>query len=161
MNGAEEAPMAAPQATEPRPIAPEITEVQMYDALASATRLWVRGRLLSPLLSPTRRSWWKRWRKANPAPTLLATAHIRTQVAGVPLETDVPVRPDGYFEASFTAQLPPARRGWRMARHQLTIADRSLLACNVVLAGSEQQGSGLIVVLPVEFTHDAEGVQRL
>jgi triacylglycerol lipase len=155
--------MAPQDAAAQRSTALAITEVQMYDTLASANRLWVRGQLVLPLppLSLRESGWWKHWRRAPlpPAPDL--TAHIQTQVGSVNLETDVPVRPDGQFEVSFEAELPPARRGWRMARHQITVADQALRACNVVLAAPAENGLGVVVVLPLEFTYDPEGVQRL
>jgi triacylglycerol lipase len=153
------APLEAARA----PLAPAITEVHMHDALASRNRLWVRGRLVlpPPPVPLRRRGWWKRWRRAPLPPLPALTAHIHTQVGGVTLEADVPVRPDGEFEVSFEAELPPARRGWRMARHQIHVAGQTLRACNVVLAAPSESASALIVVLPVEFTYDAQGVQRL
>jgi len=155
--------MAPLEAAAYRPSAPAITDVHMHDTLASANRLWVRGRLLlpPPPVLLRRSGWWKRWRRVPlpPAPTL--TAHIQTQVGGVNLEADAPVRPDGQFEASFEAELPPARRGWRMARHQITVAGQTLQACNVVLAAPAESGLGVVVVLPLEFTYDPEAVQRL
>jgi triacylglycerol lipase len=89
------------------------------------------------------------------------TAHVRTQVGGATLQAEVPVRPDGQFEACFESDLPAARRGWRLARHQVTVAGQTLRACNVVLAVPAVIGTGLVVVLPLEFTGSAAGVQRL
>jgi triacylglycerol lipase len=77
------------------------------------------------------------------------------------LEASVPISSSGEFEVSFEAELPPARRGWRMARHQIRVGDQTLRACNVVLAAPVESNAGLIVVLPVEFTYDTQGVQRL
>jgi triacylglycerol lipase len=158
----EEAPMAPLEATQP-PSAPPITDVQMHDALASANRLWVRGRLVlpPPPVPIRRRGWWKRWRLAPAPPAPALTAHIQTQVSGITLEANVPVRPDGQFEVSFESELPSARRGWRMARHQIRVAGQTLRACNVVLTAANASDSGLVVVLPVDFTYDAPGVQRL
>ncbi|HTU17507.1 MAG TPA: hypothetical protein VMG10_05535 [Gemmataceae bacterium] len=146
----------------------------MHDTLASANRLWVRGQLLiSPetAVVPQHR-WWKRWGKSPPQLPAAPTVCIHTQISGVTLEADVPVRPDGYFETSFETALPPARRGWRMARHQITVRSQAepgnekapgqtLRACNVVLPVPGMSGSGLLVVLPLEFTYEADGVQRL
>jgi triacylglycerol lipase len=114
---------------------------------------------LSALAPSRQRRWWKRWRRTPPPEP--PTAHVRTQIGGASLEADVPVRPDGSFEVSFTSELPAARRGWRIARHHITVAEHSLRACNVVLRAPADSGSGLIVVLPLEFTYEAEGVQRL
>jgi triacylglycerol lipase len=154
--------MTLPEATAPRPTTPASIDVHMYDTLASAHRLWVRGRLLAPLESSPapQRGWWKRWGKTPSLPPLASTVHVQTQVGGVELRAEVPLRPDGHFEVSFETDLPPARRGWRMARHQITVAEQTLRACNVVLAVPETRGAGLLVVLPLDFTYEADSVQR-
>jgi triacylglycerol lipase len=133
----------------------------MHDALASLRRLWVRGQLVSPVPNPAHEKpvWWKRWRTVPPAPEL--TAHVQTEVGGVELHADAPVRSDGQFEVSFTADLPPARRGWRMARHQIKVGEQTLRACNVVLAVPTEARTGIVVVLPLKHTCDPQGVQRL
>ena len=155
--------MALPEATALRPTAPTTIDVYMHDTLASANRLWVRGRLIAPLeSSPTvPRGWWSRWGKTPLLPPLASTVHIRTQVGGVDLQADVPLRPDGYFEVTFETELPPVRRGWRMARHQITVAEQTLRSCNVVLAVPAAHANGILVVLPLEFTYEGDGVQRL
>ncbi len=155
--------MTPQEATAPRPITPSIADVHMHDTLASAHRLWVRGKLIIPLESSTtrQRHWWKRWRKAPPPPMLPPTVHVQTQVGGVDLQADVPLRADGYFEVSFETELPPARRGWRMARHQITVAEQTLRACNVVLPVPGAPAAALLVVLPLQFTYETDGVQRL
>jgi len=154
--------MTPRESTASRPSTPAITDVHMYDTLGSANRLWVRGRLIVPieLSSSPQRSWWKRWGKTAAPVSLPSSLHINTQVGGIDLQADVPLKPDGYFEVSFESELPPARRGWRMARHRFTVAEQTLRACNVVLSVPGGAGSGLIVVLPLKFTYDTEGVQR-
>jgi triacylglycerol lipase len=154
--------MTPQESTARRPTTPSISDVHMYDTLGSSNRLWVRGRLIVPLeLSPSpQRSWWKRWGKKVPPPSLPSSLHIDTQVGGVDLQADVPLRPDGYFEVSFESELPPARRGWRMARHRFTVGEQTLRACNVVLSVPGGAGAGLIVVLPLKFSYDTNGVQR-
>jgi len=147
-----------------RPLsAPTVADVQMHDTLASANRLWVRGRLVVP--PPTapivKRNWWKRWGRNSGATLPPLSVHVHTQVGGVGLEADVPVDSDGQFEVSFASELPPARRGWRMARHQITIADQTLRACNVVLTAPVETGTGFVVVLPLEFTYEPGGAERL
>jgi triacylglycerol lipase len=154
--------MAPPETPARRPIGTAVADVHMHDTLASLRRLWVRGQLVIPPPTETvnKPHWWKRWRTA-PVPTPNLTAHVHTQVSGVDLQAEVPVPPDGQFEVCFEADLPPARRGWRIARHQITFTDQTLRACNAVLAVPAKSGTGVIVVLPLEFTHDAQGVQRL
>jgi triacylglycerol lipase len=140
-----------------------VADVQMHDTLASANRLWVRGRLVvPPSTAPiAKRNWWNHWGRNAGAPLMLPTAHVHTQVGSASLEADAPVDPDGQFEVSFESELPPARRGWRMARHQITVADQTLRACNVVLTAPVESGMGLVVVLPLEFTYEPEGAERL
>jgi triacylglycerol lipase len=154
--------MTPRESTASRPSTHSITDVHLYDTLGSTNRLWVRGRLIVPIeLSPSpQRSWWKRWGKTAAPLSLPSSLHINTQVGGIELQADVPLKPDGYFEVSFESELPPARRGWRMARHRFTVAEQTLRACNVVLSVPSTAGSGLIVVLPLKFTYDTEGVQR-
>lgn len=165
--------MTPRESTAPRPTTPSISDVHLYDALGSAKRLWVRGRLIAPLdpLAAPQRGWWNRWGKTSPPPSLPSSLHILTQVGGIDLQADVPLRPDGYFEASFETELPPARRGWRMARHQITLhspaepgneksIEQTLRACNVVLPVPGVASVGLIVVLPLKFSYDTNGVQR-
>ncbi|MHB1422444.1 MAG: esterase/lipase family protein [Gemmataceae bacterium] len=164
--------MTPQEFTAARPTTPAITDVYMYDTLGSSNRLWVRGRLVLPLESSAapQRGWWNRRGKTPSLPPLPASVHILTQVGGMDLQTSVPLRSDGYLEASFETRLPPARRGWRMARHQITVpslvesakfAEQTLRACNVVLPIPAASSIGLIVVLPLEFTYEAEGVQCL
>ncbi|SRR5579871_3223085 len=155
--------MTPQESTAPRPTTPSITDVHLYDAHGSANRLWARGRLMIPpdSLHVPQRGWWNRWGRTPPPLSLPPSIHIHTQVGGVELQADVPLRSDGYFEVSFEAELPPARRGWRMARHQITVAEQTLRACNVVLPAPGVPGVGMLVVLPLEFTYETEGVQRL
>jgi triacylglycerol lipase len=137
-----------------------LVEVQTYDTLASASRLWVRGRVVGPLQPQPapQRGWWKR---RDEAPRLPPSLQIHTHVGGVEFQAEVPLRDDGYFEAQFEGELPPARRGWRMARHQIIVGEQTLRACNVVLATPASRVSGLLVVLPLDFTYDSESVHRL
>ncbi len=152
--------MAPLEATANQPSQTANLEVHTYDTLASANRLWVRGRVIAPLESPPSppRGWWKRRGKTPP---LASSLHIHTHVGGVAFQAEVPLRADGYFEAQFEGDLPAARRGWRMARHEIHIGEQTLRACNVVLAAPVAPPSGLLVVLPLDFTYDAEIVHRL
>jgi triacylglycerol lipase len=85
---------------------------------------------------------------------------VQTQVGGETLVADVPLRPDGEFEALFEAPLPPARRGWRVARHQVTHAGQTARACSVALTPPTGASTGVVVVLPLEYTWEPAGAQR-
>jgi triacylglycerol lipase len=155
--------MTLPEAAAPQTSTPTITDIRMYDTLASAHRLWARGQLIlsADTVSASRHRWWNRWDKTPPPLPVVPLVHVQTQISGVTLDADVPVRTDGYFETSFETELPPARRGWRMARHQITVAEQTVPVCNVVLPVPASSGTGLLVVLPLRFTYEADGVQRL
>jgi triacylglycerol lipase len=138
-------------------------ELQVHDTLAAGNRLWVRGRLSmppSPSVDAVRRPWW-RWRRVPPQAAACPCVTIQTQVGGETLMATVPVRPDGNFDASFEAALPPARRGWRIARNQLTWEGKLLRACSVVLELPEEAKAATVVILPLAYTHEPGGVQRL
>jgi triacylglycerol lipase len=155
-------PDAAPR-PDPAP-PPTAPGVQMHDTLASARRLWVRGRLDLPAPSRAaarKRRWWKRWRRPPAGPNPLPSVHVLTQIVNETLSAEVPVGPDGCFEALFDVALPPARKGWRVARHQVAVAGQTTRACNVVLAPPADAVAALAVVLPLAFTYQADGVQRL
>jgi triacylglycerol lipase len=86
---------------------------------------------------------------------------IQTQVAGETLTAHVPVWPDGTWDACFDVALPPARRGWRVARNQVTLDGQTLRACSVVLEPAAEATAGTVVILPLAYTHEPDGVQRL
>jgi triacylglycerol lipase len=86
---------------------------------------------------------------------------VQVQVSGEALAATVPLRPDGRFEALFEAALPPARRGWRVARYQLTAVGQAARACNVVLMPPAGSSPVVVVALPLAFTWEAGGAQRL
>src|SRR5262249_30456115 len=114
-------PDAAP-AVVPAP-SPAVADILVHDTLAAGNRLWLRGRLtlapVAPVAPP--RSWWRRWRRVPLPPTPTYQVQVQTQVAGETLRATVPLRPDGTFEVGFEALLPPARRGWRVARNQISL----------------------------------------
>jgi triacylglycerol lipase len=148
----------APRAPAP---APPSSDVYLDDTLATARRLWVRGCVSPPEAAPARprrRHWWKRLRRAAPTPVPLV--RVRTEVGGVALQADVALRPGGHFEALFEADLPAVRRGWRVARHQITAAGRTTRACSVVLAPAAGPAV-TVVVLPWAHTGSAEGAREL
>lgn len=152
------------------PTAPPVTalpaelHVRLADALASSRRLWVRGRLPEPTVLPEaepERHWWARWPgRSEPAPPI-PLLRVETEVGGNSLQTDVAVDRDGRFEVLLEAELPKARRGWRVARHRFTCAGQSGRACGVVLALPAGSSEAAVVLLPLEFTFPAGGPQRL
>src|SRR5262249_52201181 len=135
------------------------------DTLASARRLWVRGQLVGISLlrgrSAARRRWWRRWwRKPLPA-SLLPPLHLETRISGQLLEADVPLQPNGRFEATFTAVLPVARRGWRIARNRVSWNGQTIEQCSVVVRPSEEARGVAIVILPLANTSQRHGAQSL
>src|SRR5882757_8519519 len=151
-------PTVPPTATTPAEL-----QVHLADSLASSRRLWVRGRLpglnVQPEAGPERR-WWARWPGKSPGAAPVPLLRVETEVSGSRLETDVAVEPDGRFEALFEAELPRARRGWRVARHRLTCAGHTGQACSVVLALPPGTAEAVVVLLPLEFTFTTGGPQR-
>src|SRR5438105_2775391 len=87
--------------------------------LVADQRLWLRGRLRGAPAPDFGKEvpWWQRWRR--PARDVATMLHLETEVSGRRLEASVPLASDGHFEAQFTADLPPARRGWRMTRNRV------------------------------------------
>src|SRR5262245_41106088 len=92
-------------------------KVQFEDILAWSGRLWLRGRVLgrpSPALHQARSlQWWIRRHKLSPTAAASRTLQLQTRVGGQVIEGVVPILPDGRFDAVLTAELAPARRGWR------------------------------------------------
>jgi pimeloyl-ACP methyl ester carboxylesterase len=127
------------------------------ETLASSRRLWLRGRILdlAPVTPAT--SWYNRWRGKTAAPELPRTAHLETRVSAIVLEADVPISPDGRFEALVPAQLPPSRRGWRLARNRLTYGSTPFEACALVLTPTPEAKAALVVVLPLAYTFADNG----
>src|SRR5262249_31381139 len=132
----------------PNPAPPLAVGVQMHDTLASAHRLWVRGRLdisAPPRTAASRLRWWKRWGRRPLEPLPRPPIQVETQVANETLRAEVSVGPVGHFEALFDADLPPTRKGWRVARHQVGIAGERRRVCSVVLAPPAGAVTGLVV----------------
>ncbi len=150
----------APSAATPAASSSASLQLRVHDILASAHRLWVRGRLLGlPPLPAPRKHWWGRRRSKVEAPA--PTIHLETQVSGKALAADVPVGPLGDFEAGFAVELPPARRGWRVARNKVTHAGRSVEGCGLVLTPPETGSGAAIVLLPRADTLHGNGAQHL
>lgn len=121
--------------------------------LASHQRLWLRGCVegLPPTSVPARR--WLGWKKTDgsEAPPCL---HLQTQVSGHTLEAEVPVAADGSWQASFEARLPPARRGWRVARNRVTWFEQHAECCAVVAEPPASTVGVILVLLPPTVTTD-------
>jgi triacylglycerol lipase len=83
------------------------------------------------------------------------------QVSGHLVETTAPLTADGHFEALVEQALPPARRGWRVARYHARLGDRSARACGVVLTAPAESARAVIVLLPLALTYQSDRVQRL
>jgi triacylglycerol lipase len=138
---------------------------RVQDALASARRVWLRGRLLELAdarpQSSRRPRWWKRWRGRSLPAVATPTLRIETQLGGKVFDVEVPVDADGQFEATWVTDLPPTRRGWRVARNRLTFAGKSGDACAVVLGPRPDAAGVVAVLLPAALTREAGGPQRL
>jgi triacylglycerol lipase len=134
-------------------------QLQVEDVLASPRRLWLRGRLtgVNPATTANGRAhrWWGR--PASPAPT----ARLECQVGGTRLTTDVALLPDGRFEALLAADLPPARRGWRVARPHLSWDGKTAETCAIVLLPPADAVGALVVVLPLACTFPAGAASQL
>jgi triacylglycerol lipase len=155
-------PGAAPAADPAKPV-PEI-DLHFEEVLASAHRVWVRGRVIAPQTAGNRAApeprWWERWRRRLPAHEGAPEARLETRVGGHVLEATVPIRADGTFEAAFATELPPTRRGWRMARNRLALLDRTTEKCAVVLHPPSGVQAAAVVVLPLDVTATPGGMER-
>jgi triacylglycerol lipase len=149
-----------PPAREVRPEAPPEPRLWVGETLASSRRLWLRGRLGALPTSTTHGHWYQGWWGKGGASEPPHTAHLETRVSGTLLEADVPVSRDGRFEALLPAQLPPSRRGWRVARNRLTYAETTFEACALVLTPTPAATGAVVVVLPLAYTFGEDGPQE-
>jgi triacylglycerol lipase len=139
--------------------------VQFEETLASGRRIWLRGRIVEPSLSvlqprvPGR--WWKVWPRDSASALPRPTVQLETRISGHDFKADVPLQPDGRFEAQFQADLPLARRGWRIARNRVACHGLTGEKCSVVLMPPASTTAILLVVLPMSCTTDAAHLQRL
>ncbi len=133
-------------------------QLRVEDILAAGKRLWVRGQL--PLREAADHgSRWRPWAKArNGQP---ADVHLQTRLGGHTCEATIPLQADNCFEARFEADIPPARRGWRLARHAVTYAGQTAEQCGVVLLPPRQALQAVVVVLPLAYSAEAGGAERL
>jgi len=131
------------------------------ETLASAQRMWLRGRLITPPAVPQPGPWYKGWWGRAGAQEPPRTAHLETRVSGTVLETEVPLSDDGRFEALLPVRLPSARRGWRLARNRLTFAGTTFEACALVLTPTPEATGAVVVVLPLAYTFSENGPREL
>ncbi len=144
-----ENPSPSASASSPAPAEPRLW---VGETLASSRRVWLRGRLVAlPSAPSTNGHWYRRWwGKAAPDPP--RSGRLETRVSGTVLEAEVPISPDGRFEALLPAELPPVRRGWRLARNRFTYAGKTFEACALVLTPTPTATRAIIVVLPIAST---------
>jgi triacylglycerol lipase len=148
------------------PAAPGTTtlELRMEDVLASARRLWVRGQALARQPATAKGAAAGRWwtlRRRKPVLPDPQTLRLETRVGGQVLTADAPLGPGGRFEATFNLGLSPARRGWRVARHHVSVAGQTAERCSLAVLPPEDAREALVVVLPLEYTRAADGPQQL
>ncbi len=149
-----------------QPLAQTDTEsrLEFEEALASEGRVWLRGRLIPPLV-PAKAAdqqpwwgWWRRKRDRNGAPPVI---RLETRISGQVFQADVPLRSDGRFEATLTGHLPVARRGWRIARNRVTGPNGTAEKCSVVVVPPENARDVVVVLLPLAYTLAYRGAQQL
>src|SRR5439155_22373249 len=130
-----------------------------------AGRLWVRGRLVGVSVAAkskgAEKRWWRRWRKQTLDGAAPPSVHLETRISGHLFEAQVPLEADGRFEAIFSAELPVARRGWRIARNRVTWNGRTVDQCGVVTRPPDGARRVAVVILPLDYTSQPQGAQRL
>jgi triacylglycerol lipase len=138
---------------------PEL-QLQLEEALACGSRLWLRGRLVETGTAAEGAAkesrWWERWRRKPDAPP---TAHLESRIGGLVFSADVPIHTSGAFEATFVAPLPPAQRGWRIARNRVTLGKHTAEKCGIVLQPPAEARGAVLVILPVAFSQELHGAQ--
>jgi triacylglycerol lipase len=129
-------------------------QLEFAEVLACGRRLWLRGRLLNtpppPAAVTTDPHWWFAWPHKSPATPVLA--HLETRISGRVFEADLPLQADGRFETCLEADLPPARRGWRLARNRVQFARQTTEKCALVALPAVKAKAAVAVLLPVRYT---------
>jgi triacylglycerol lipase len=139
--------------------------VRFEEVVAAGERLWIRGRLSRASArqqsQPETKSWWGLRRATNGARAAQPACRLETRIGGVLIEA-IPILDDAErFEARLTAPLPPARRGWRVARHCLFVGAQRLEACNLVVQPPAGARRAVIVILPLAFTEATAGLEMI
>lgn len=144
--------------------APPQLHMLLADTLAAGDRLWLRGRLTDwppPAASADERRWWERWRSRPSASPLVDPLLVETCISNTVLHAEASLAADGRFEAALQGPLPVARRGWRAARHRISLGSASAEACGIVLETPAETKQGVLVVLPTRYTYEEGGTQIL
>lgn len=132
--------------------AAEPLQLHLEDTLGTRQRLWIRGRLVTPLeRRPTNghgRRWWRPWQRPAPVATEPTTIQLETHIGGALCQAEAPLDPDGRFEALLSVDLPAARRGYRLARHSVAYGGQRVEACGLVLTPPTDAAGAVTVLLP-------------
>jgi pimeloyl-ACP methyl ester carboxylesterase len=138
--------------------------LRLDDTLAAGSRFWVRGRFLGQAASAPSteaKSWWPGKKSQNGAIAAAPTVALQTRIAGLTLSSDVPLAPDGTFEACLQGALPPTRRGWRIARNSIGWDKETFEHCNLVVLPPVDARAAIIVLMPESFTNQAPCIEQL
>ena len=127
-------------------------KLDMEEAFASPRRIWLRGRLTDLPSQPTSEAasdkhWWE-VRRRQSLPSAIPSVHLETRVNGQVLTTEIQPAIDGRFEATFTADLPVSKRGWRLARNRVTCLDQTAEKCALVIQTPERARTAVVVIVP-------------
>lgn len=133
---------------------PKVFQLRVYDLIASSHRLWVRGRVVSPLPAQPQKYWWGSRRGREEV--IPRQAKLECQIGSQTLLADVVIGSGGDWETTISIVLPPTRRGWRIARNKLTWNGREAEACSVVLPAPRGPAPVAVVILPRETPHQME-----
>jgi triacylglycerol lipase len=150
----------------PAQAAPALADLraELEETLGCGRRLWLRGRLEKlDLTAPPANghpSWWRPWRRTSADSAPPPPVQIQTRVGGQLLKAEAPLLPDGRFEAWFDADLPVARRGWRIARHTIAWAGRTIEKCSMVLQPPRDARTAVFVIFPAQFVRDPQKFAR-
>ncbi len=141
--------------------ATETLQLHLEDTLGTRQRLWIRGQLLSHIETPAdpSRHWWRPWSRSTP-PVILPPVQLQTRIAGTLGHAEVPIDSHGRFEALLSVELPPARRGYRVARHRVQYGTQIAERCGLLLTPPTEASGAVVVLLPLRYTRGPEAVRR-
>jgi triacylglycerol lipase len=136
--------------------------LDMEEVLGSPKRVWLRGQLIGVPRPAVRgpaegNSWWTR-RRAAPPQSLQSTALLEARIGTRLLTAEVALDGDGRFAAVIDTELPPAKKGWRIARNRVTYLGQTAEKCSLVASPPEQTRSATVVILPppIDETPDSK-----